>query len=48
MSEDDYVVLYRSAEASGMRKIADLFKVEKPDIAKYIKEIADRTEKGEA
>jgi len=48
MKEDECVALYRMASANGMRKAADLFKVEKPDIYKYIRELAERTERGEA
>ena len=48
MKEDECVALYRMASAHGMRKVADLFRVEKPDTYKYLRELAERTEKGEA
>lgn len=48
MKEEDWVHFYRSSQANGIRKAADLFKVEKPDIYKYIRELAERTERGEA
>ena len=48
MTEDELVKFYRISSASGMRKVADLFKVEKPDTYKFIREMAERTERGEA
>ena len=38
---------YRKAKADGMREIAELFKATRPDIADFIRDEADRTEKGE-
>lgn len=48
MTEDDWVHFYRTSQASGMRKVADIFKATNQDTYKYIREMAERTEKGEA
>ena len=47
MKEEEWVNFYRASSANGMRKVAEIFKVEKPDTYKYIRELAERHEKGE-
>lgn len=39
---------YRKAKAEGMRVVADMFKATNREIYKYIRDLADKAEKGEA